>query len=331
MYDISPFPPVLLPGFQRTFAPRRLTLGLFFPIEAFVRDRPTMTRQEHLARRAEQLGFAALWMRDVPLRVPEFGDVGQVYDPWVWMGWIAAQTDTIALGTAAIVLPIRHPLHVAKAAASVDRLSGGRLLLGVASGDRPTEFPAFGVSHADRADLFREHLAVLRQALTESFPVIHSRSGLLAGADLVPKPLGAGVPILITGGSGQPADWSAEHGDGWLTYPRPLTRQQAVYADWYAAVQRQAPGTFKPAGQSLYIDLDRDPALPPSPIHLGWRLGRLALLDLLLVLEESGAAHVILNLKYGRRDAEEVLEELGQHVVPRFAAHAPAAITSVPR
>ena len=139
------------------FAPGRLTLGVFFPIEAFQRDEPTMRDQERLARRAEELGFAALWTRDVPLRDPNFGDIGQVYDPWVWLGWIAAQTRTIALATGSIILPLRHPLHTAKAAASVDQLTGGRLVLGVASGDRPVEFPAFGVdADAARRALPRE-------------------------------------------------------------------------------------------------------------------------------------------------------------------------------
>jgi luciferase-type oxidoreductase len=99
-----------------------------------------------LARRAEELGFAALWFRDVPLRDPNFGDIGQVYDPWVYLGWIAAQTRTIALATGSIVLPLRHPLHTAKAAASIDQLTRGRFVLGVASGDRPIEFPAFGLA-----------------------------------------------------------------------------------------------------------------------------------------------------------------------------------------
>src|SRR4029079_1702567 len=116
----------------------------------------------------------ALWTRDVPLRDPNFGDVGQIYDSWVWLGWIAAQTPTIALATGSIILPLRHPLHTAKAAASVDRLSGRRLVLGVASGDRPVEFPAFGVAFEKRDALFRENLRVLRQVLEEDFPELHS-------------------------------------------------------------------------------------------------------------------------------------------------------------
>jgi hypothetical protein len=65
-------------GFKKVAAPVQLTLGVFFPIEAFDSDEPTMRNQERLAFRAEKLGFAALWVRDVPLRDPNFGVIGQV-------------------------------------------------------------------------------------------------------------------------------------------------------------------------------------------------------------------------------------------------------------
>ena len=92
----SPAPPAIgaqdSVGFQRMFAAGRLTIGIFFPIEAFPGDQPTMADQVALAQRVEALGFAALWFRDVPLRDPTFGDVGQVFDPFVYLGHIAAHT-----------------------------------------------------------------------------------------------------------------------------------------------------------------------------------------------------------------------------------------------
>jgi luciferase-type oxidoreductase len=312
-------------GFQRMFAPGRLTLGLFFPIEAFQRDEPTMHDQERLAARAEDLGYAALWTRDVPLRDPSFGDIGQVYDPWVWLGWIAARTNTIALATGSVVLPLRHPLHTAKAAASVDRLSGGRLVLGVASGDRPVEFPAFGVEAERRGVLFRENLAVIRKVLTEEFPSIRSSYGVLAGtADLVPKTVGW-LPILVTGSSRQSLDWIAANADGWITYPRPLERQVEITARWHAIATAVTPGVFKPFAQSLYVDLTEDPDHPPQPIHLGFRGGRNVLYGFLDALRRADVHHVILNLKYGARDAGIVLEEIGREVLPQLEATQPPA------
>lgn len=307
-------------GFQKMFAPGRLTLGVFFPIEAFSGDQPTMRDQERLARRAEELGFAALWFRDVPLRDPNFGDVGQVYDPWVYLGWIAAQTRTIGLATGSIILPLRHPLHTAKAAASVDRLTHGRFVLGIASGDRPVEFPAFGIDPDARDMLFRENLRVIRKALVEEFPAVRSTYGTLFGtADLVPKPSGR-LPIMVTGRSRQSLEWIAEHSDGWITYPRPLARQAEVASLWRDVVEAVSPGAFKPFAQSFYVDLSDDPDQPPQPIHLGMRGGRHALLRLLDELRSVGVNHVILNLKYGARDAAEVLEEIGQEVLPQLDA-----------
>lgn len=308
-------------GFWRMFSPGKLTVGVFFPIEAYQRDEPTMRRQERLARRAEELGFAALWARDVPLRDPNFGDLGQVYDPWVYLGWIAAHTAAIALATGSIVLPLRHPLHTAKAAASVDRLSGGRLVLGVASGDRPIEFPAFGVDADKRDVLFRENFAVIRKALAEEFPVGESSYGSMSGTvDLVPKPLGR-LPMLVTGSSRQSLEWIAANADGWISYPRPLQRQAEQIGRWRAAVSAIAPGSFKPFSQSLYIDLTKEPDHPPQSIHLGFRAGREFVLAFLEGLREVGVNHVILNLKYGVRDAGEVIEEIGLEILPHLAAH----------
>jgi luciferase-type oxidoreductase len=284
------------------FAPGRLTLGVFFPIEAFERDQPTMQRQERLARRAEELGFAALWFRDVPLRDPNFGDVGQVYDPWVYLGWIAARTHVIALATGSIILPLRHPLHTAKAAAeSVDQPSGGPFLLGVASGDRPVEFPAFGVQFEKRDALFRENLRVIREVLQEDFPEVRSHYGAMSGtADLIPKPR-ARLPIFITGNSRQDLEWIAENSDGWIMYPRPLAMQMEIVAQWQAAVDAVAPGVFKPFAQSLYVDLTRNPDEPSTPMHLAFRGGRKVLLRFLDALRAAGVHHVIFNLKYGKR------------------------------
>jgi luciferase-type oxidoreductase len=306
-------------GFRRMFAADRLSLGVFFPIEAFERDEPSMRDQPRLARRAEELGFAGLWTRDVPLRDPNFGDLGQIFDPWVWLGWIAAHTSTIALATGSIILPLRHPLHTAKASASVDQLTRGRFVLGVASGDRPVEFPAFGVDWHQRDVLFRENLAVIRKVLVEEFPSVQSSYGaMMATADLVPKPVSR-LPILITGSSRQSFEWIAAHADGWITYPRDIAQQAELVAKWRAAVEVVSPGVFKPFVQSLYVDLADDPAEPPRPIHLGFRAGRNFLLTFLNELAGAGVNHVILNLKYGRRAAGDVLEEIGREVLPRLS------------
>jgi luciferase-type oxidoreductase len=316
--EIAAPPAPINRAWRETFADRRLTLGVMLPIEAFEGASPTMRGQVELARRAEQLGFSALWFRDVPLLDPHFGDIGQIYDVWVYLATIAAQTTRIHLATGSVVLPLRHPLHTAKAAASVNELSGGRLILGVASGDRPIEYPAFGRDFERRGDDFRHGIDFLRRALAEDFPLIDSPLGRLDGANLVPK-LGAGrFPLLITGHSRQSPEWIAAQGDGWLHYPRNAAHQAATVAEWRRLTAEHAPGVFKPFAQSLYVDLDEDADRPPSPVHLGYRLGRHALRALLERLRVMGVNHVALNFKYGRRPAAAVLEEIGTELVPEF-------------
>ena len=118
-------------GYNNVFRPNRLTLGLVVPIENYPKS-PVPEMQRHIERvqLAEALGFSAIWLRDVPFNVPSFGDAGQTYDPFVYLGLLAGQTERLALGVASIILPLRHPAHVAKAAASIDVLSGGRLIFG---------------------------------------------------------------------------------------------------------------------------------------------------------------------------------------------------------
>lgn len=310
------------PGFARTYRPAKLTLGLFFPIESFDGLVPQMEQQAERARQAEALGFAALWLRDIPLADPTFGDLGQIHDPFVYLGYLAAHTERIALATGAIALPLRHPLHLAKQAASVDQLSGGRLLLGVASGDRPVEFPAFGVDGDQRDALFREHLDVFRQALGTSAPCIRWSGGSLAGADVVPKAVAERIPVLVTGSSRQSLAWIARHAEGWITYPRPLAHQEQVIAAWQQELEAQCAQHFKPLTQSLYLDLAEDPDAAPVTIHLGLRLGRHRLLQYLAQLQALGVHHVMFNLRFSRRPVPEVLDELAREVLPLFPAHA---------
>jgi luciferase-type oxidoreductase len=305
-------------GFKRMFVENKLSLGIFFPLESFESDIPEMKDQERLAKLTEKLGYAALWFRDVPLRDPSFNDVGQIFDVWVYLSWIAAQTSTIGLATGSVILPIRHPIHTAKAAASIDQLSNGRLVLGVASGDRPVEFPAFNINIETRGEKFKDHFSVMKQALEESFPHIQSQSSILEGlADTIPKAVGK-LPFLVTGNSQQSLAWIAANADGWITYPRPINQQANIIKQWHEELKKHANQEFKPFAQSFYIDLSENSDEAPTPIHLGFRSGTKALIDFLEQCQLVGVNHVALNLKIGKRPAEEVIAEIGETVLPNF-------------
>ncbi len=306
-------------GYNAVFRRGRLSLGVVVPIEAYPRGPvPTMTRHLERARLVDALGYAALWLRDVPFNVPSFGDAGQLYDPFVYLGLLLGQTERVALGVASVILPLRHPAHVAKAAASVDALSGGRLILGVASGDRPAEYPALSVPFRERGASFRASVEYIERAREDSPRLADNRFGRLRGEmDMLPKPACSKLPLLITGGSQQAPDWIARNGDGWMIYPRRPELQARVIRDYRARVEAVGRSP-KPVMQPLYVDLLEDPTAPPRPIHLGLRLGLEPLRAYLRALQAIGVNHVALNLRFNQAPIEATLKTLARELLPEF-------------
>lgn len=295
----------------------KLSLGLVFPIESYKGSIASMANQEDLAKRAEELGFKALWFRDVPFNDPNFGDAGQLYDPWIYMAHIMNHTKSIALSTGSIILPLRHPVHTAKSILSLQKLSGGRLIIGTASGDRPIEYPAFNQKIEKKGELFRDSFFYIK-ALQKDFPSYQSAyyGQTNGGIDLLPK-YSQQTPMLVTGHSGQSLEWIAEHSDGWLYYPRNFSFLQQTLTDWSTALELTGQ-SWKPYMQSLYIDLQESKTASPQGIHLGFKSGTDYAIEHLKALENYGVNHVIINLKYGSRPAAEVIEELGATVVTHF-------------
>lgn len=306
-------------GYNSAFHPGHLSLGLVVPIETYSQGPvPTMDRHIERAQLAEELGFSAIWLRDVPFNVPSFGDAGQLYDPFVYLGLMAGQTQSIALGIASIILPLRHPAHVAKAAATADVLSGGRLIMGVASGDRPEEYPALNLPYSERGARFRESFDYIRHMSEDAADFENPYGSPSGGMDMLPKPESGKLPLLITGNSQQDIEWIAENGDGWMLYPRNTVAQGQIIHQWQTQVEAIG-GSAKPVMQPLYIDLAEDPKTPPHPIHLGFHLGTHRLRAYLKSREQIGVNHVALNLRYNRADIETTLKRLANDILPEFA------------
>lgn len=308
-------------AYNATFTPNKLSLGLVVPLENYATSAvPSMRNQVERIQLAESLGFSAVWLRDVPFNVRAFGDAGQIYDPFVYLGVLAAQTRKISLGVSSIILPLRHPAHVAKAAASVDELSGGRLLLGIASGDRPEEYPAMNIPFEQRGQRFRDSFSYIEQSWASNHEVANNFGRISRDMELLPKPSGSKIPMLITGGSQQNDQWLAENGDGWMLYPRDIASQKSIIEAWRQRT-REAGRDAKPVMQPLYIDLSNNPDSPLRPIHLGYSGGMNALREYLLKLEKVGINHVALNLRFNSLPIEESLEKLANELLPTFATN----------
>lgn len=306
-------------AYNNIFKPNELSLGIVVPIENYTKS-PVPTMRHHLkrAKLVEQFGFKALWVRDVPFNVPSFGDAGQTFDPFTYLGYLAGQTSKIALGVGSIALPLHHPLHVAKSAATIDQLSDGRLILGVASGDRYDEYPAMAIEHENRGELFRQAFTYIRKA-QEDFPVLTGNyyGDLKGHIDILPKPTAHKIPLIITGFSRQSMEWNAANGDGWMSYPRNLYQQQNTIAQWRNLIA-QTQRFDKPFKQPLYVDLQENEDFKPQPIHLGFRIGANYLVEYLQHLRAIGVNHVVLNLRFNSRNMEKTLEELAEKVLPHF-------------
>jgi luciferase-type oxidoreductase len=313
------------PGFLRLFQPQSLTVGLILPLESHPGlPAPTMKGHVQMAQRAEQLGFGALWMRDIPFYDPTYGDVAQIFDPLVYIGFLAAATSSIALGTTGIVLPTHEPMYLAKQAATLDQLSGGRLVMGLSSGDRHSDYPMLGIDFDTRGERYRDAYAVLRTLTEQRFPSFRSpRFGGSDGTlDLVPKPVTGRLPSIAVGQAQQSLEWLAQNLDGYLAGAPNPERLDALGESWHAQVQAAAgEGAYKPLGIGGYFDLSSHADLPFQRIQGGFRAGRNGLRDYLEQAQEAGVSHIALNPKVSRQPYGEILDELAEFILPHFPSH----------
>jgi probable F420-dependent oxidoreductase len=220
-----------------------------------------------VARAVEAHGFDSLWLGEHLLWHAPF------LEPLVALGYAAAATERLRLGTSAVILPLHHPLRLAKAGATLDRLSGGRFELGVGvGGENPAEFAAMDVPVRERGRRADEALPLLRR-LWSGEPVDHAgHTTTLRGARLDPPPATSGGPrIWVAGRSGAARVRAARWGDGWLPYL--VTPEQVDAGATEVRTLAAAAGRPRPlVGVHLFVALGVADA---AASELGSFLGRL--------------------------------------------------------
>jgi luciferase-type oxidoreductase len=272
--------------------------------------------QLDLAAAADELGFAALWVRDVPLNGNWYPERFGHPDPMAMLGALAMRTRHAAIGSAATVLTLRHPLLVAKAALTIDQLSKGRLVLGLGSGDRMAEFVAFERSFDERRELFRRHWERVAAAL-ETPPRVLMDDGTESSEAFEMRPAATRhIDMLAVGSGGQTLEWIARHASGWATYHRPPDVQRDRYALWRKAVERATPGEFRSFSTAMSLDLLDHADAAPEAIELGYRTGVAGLRSILEAMRDLGTHHVLLNLVPNGRPPGEVIEQIARDVAP---------------
>jgi probable F420-dependent oxidoreductase len=166
------------------------------------------------AELAEELGFDSVWTTEHIIVGPEGADpYGRVYDPLVTLGWIAGWTGRIGLGTSIVLVPLHNPMHLAKEAATLQELSGGRFRLGVGVGWHEDEYRFMGVPFVRRGRRADEALRLMR-ALWSGASDFDGELWSFHDATAEPHP--SPQPEIWVGGSSPPALRRArELGDVW--------------------------------------------------------------------------------------------------------------------
>ena len=303
------------------FREHELSIGLVLPLLETGETVVDYRAQLDLAHHADAAGFRALWVRDVPLNSANYPDPVGHLDPWVLLGGLAMRTRRAVLVSGAVVLTLRHPLHIAKAAISTHQLSGGRFVLGLGSGDRPPEYAAFGQDGNARRDLFRNHWEVVSAAVGVPSQIIVDREPDDGTASYMLPRQQSGVPMLAVGSGGQSVDWIARHAIGWMTYHRDPATQRDRHSMWRAACDRAAPGSFRAFGVAVRLQLSARESESPTPLELGYRTGARHLVALLEEMRAAGVHHVAFNITDSQRPVREVLDELAATVLPAFHAN----------
>jgi probable F420-dependent oxidoreductase len=171
-----------------------------------------------LAERAEGLGFDSVWAHDHVFNVAHvFERIGgrPYYEPLTLLAYVAARTTRVRLGTSVLVLPYHNPVRLAKTAATLDVLSGGRLILGIGVGAVETEMEAMGTPFKERGAFTDEAIAVMRTLWAEEDPRFVGTYSRFAGMKFSPKPIQRPIPLVIGGVSRAAIRRAARLGDGW--------------------------------------------------------------------------------------------------------------------
>jgi probable F420-dependent oxidoreductase len=266
------------------------------------------------ARAAEDAGFESLWTVEhvvVPSdykspypyspdgRMPGTED-SPIPDPLIWLAYVAASTERIRLGTGILILPQRNPIVLAKELATLDRLSGGRLLLGVGIGWLEEEFDAIGVPFGDRAARTDEYVSALRTLWTEDKATFHGEYANFDNCILRPRPTQGLVPVHVGGHSQAAARRAGRLGDGFF----PAGASHDRFAGLLEIARAEAAAAGRDPG-ALEISFGGNGAFGPNA------------LDEVKALADLGVDRVIIPAFVFWRDPAGDLARYGDDVIAR--------------
>jgi probable F420-dependent oxidoreductase len=220
------------------------------------------------ARAAEDTGWYGVWLADHYM--PDTGDTtparGDTYECWALLPALAAVTERIRIGTLVSPTSVHHPALLAKRAASIDRLSGGRMVLGLGAGWQINEHHAYGIDlepPGKRVSRFEEAIQIVRLLLSQESTTFHGACYDVTDAPCDPKPVQAPLPLLVGTRSPRMLRIAARHAGEWNAWgtPEQAADHRAALIEACDAVGRD-PATIWTSVNAL-VDLDGS-APPPG-------------------------------------------------------------------
>ncbi len=275
---------------------------------------------------AEELGFDSVWVMDHLFNngyIRERLDDKPYYHPLAVLSHLSATTEKVILGTSVLVLPYHNPVELAKYAATLDQMSGGRVTLGVGVGAMTEEFEALGLSLRQRGSLTNESIRVMKELWTNEDPVYHSRRWNFQDLKFSPKPVQAPhIPLWIGGSSPGALRRAAAMGDGW--------HPSGVDPETYSTGRREIQDLARAAGRepddlswSARVEVVA-PGVPGNPRTAG-RGGGISgdspgdMVAGIRAYQDAGVDHVVLALGTGDAGViTQMMETIARNVIPEF-------------
>jgi probable F420-dependent oxidoreductase len=193
---------------------RGMKIGLMLPLADDETSGWTDLRQ--LALTAESSGLDSIWGADHLIFRDDDGSLTGIHESWTVLTAVAAITERVEIGPLVLALPFRNPALVAKMAAELDEVSGGRLILGLGCGWHQPEFDAFGYPFSHRVSRFAEGLEIIMPLLRGERVTFEGRFHSAVEAELLPRPIRpGGPPVLIAGKQPRMLRLVARHAAQW--------------------------------------------------------------------------------------------------------------------
>ncbi len=273
---------------------------------------------------AENLGYDSVWVMDHLFNtgyIRERLEDKPYYHPMAILSFLAATTSKVTLGTSVLVLPYHNPVELAKYAATLDQVSGGRVTLGVGVGAMTEEFDALGISMRERGSLTNECIDIMKELWSSHLPKYQNKRWDFSDLYFSPKPVQPSIPVWVGGSSPGAIKRTAVRGDGW--HPTgvsaegyAITKQEIIQAataagrdsskmTWSTRVEVEVHGrpSSERAASRNTLPGD-DPAKMVADIR---------------AYQDAGVDHIVLALNSGDVLAlKQLMETIAAEIMPQF-------------